>query len=72
VFTEFVARVGIPKRRFCDRAEIRRIIRRVFPNIQIEFEENSTTRLIGVEAPDQKSAAIVVPLLTKVVADLKR
>ena len=64
-FRAYKAHVGLPKRRWDERVALEAQIGLSYPGMGIEFVENSQIRLIGVEAPDRASAAIVVPLLAK-------
>ena len=64
-FRAYKAHVGLPKRRWEERVALQAQITQVYPGMAVEFVHGSCIRLIGVEAPDRASAAVVVPLLDK-------
>jgi len=69
VFKQFIARVGIPSANSTERKSIERAIGDAYPGMKVRFENASRLSLIGVEAPDRQSAALVLPLLEKIISD---
>jgi hypothetical protein len=68
VFKQFIARVGIPSAHSTEQQSIERAIGDAYPGMRVRFENAPKLLLIGVEAPDRQSAALVLPLLEKIIS----
>ena len=71
-FRAYKAHVAVPKRQWKDKETLKVIIQTAYPNMEVDFVENTRLALLGVEAPDPSSAAIVVPLLEKLLEEHNR
>lgn len=69
-FRQYKAEVGIPTPQWAERAKVERAITVAYPGMKVEFRENTRLHLVGVQAPDRQSAAVILPALDLLVSKL--
>ena len=68
MFKQYTVRIGIPESKAAEREQLKMAIASTYPGMRIKFEFTRRVTLLGVEGPDLQSAAIILPLLDKLIA----